>query len=98
MFRPNVEVVIRREAAGEDGGTAEFTTPALMLESEEGDFKYGGAMPGVRLRRELLVPPPRLPQAGDLAVYQGAAWRIRSVRICRDVTGAVVAARCLVED
>ena len=98
MFRPNVEVTIRREDAGTGEETSEFTAPALMLESEEGDFKYGGGMPGVRLRRELLIPPPRLPRAGDQAVYRNAVWRIRSVRICRGVDGAVVAARCLVED
>ena len=94
MFKPNVEVTIRREAAEPGGAGEEFTVPALMTEQETRDF---GDRPWVHGRRELLIPPPRLPRAGDLALCGGAVWEIKSVRLCRDLSGATVAARCRID-
>lgn len=97
MFEANATVTIRRAGAesGGDAADAEFTTPALVIESEE---LGSGDRPAVRLRRELLIPPPGTPRAGDLAVYGSETWEIRSVRLCRGVDGRVVAARCAVDD
>lgn len=95
MFRTNTMVTIRRPAAPDgSSGATEFTVPALVIASEE--VRDDGS-PGVRFRRSLLIPPPKLPSAGDLAVCGSEVWEIRSVRICRDLDGVVVAARCQVK-
>lgn len=95
MFKPNVEIAIRRNDAGAGGEETEIATPALLIESEE--WEPADRRPALRFRRELLIPPPVLPRPGDLAVCGGEEWVLCGVRVCRDLDGNVVAARCLVE-
>ena len=96
MFEADTEITIRRPGAPADGTTACIEIPARALKCDK-EFRGAGECPAVRYATTFLVPPPELPQVGDSIVCGGRSYVVKSLRLCRDLDGKVVAARCITE-
>ena len=96
MFEADTEIVIRRPGAPADGTPTYTEIPARALKCDK-ELRGPGGLSAVRYATNFLVPPPELPQIGDMIVCGGRSYAVKSVRLCRDLDGKVVAARCVTE-
>lgn len=96
MFKADTEIIIRRPTAPADGASEYTEIPARALKCDKA-LRGAGECPAVRYATTFLVPPPELPQIGDSIVCGGRSYLVGSVRLCRDIDGRVVAARCITE-
>ena len=96
MFEADTEIVIRRPGAPADGTTAYIDIPARALKCDK-ELRIEGECPAVRYATTFLVPPPELPRVGDAILCGNHSYVVKSVRLCRDLDGRVVAARCITE-
>ena len=96
MFKADTEIIIRRPGAPADGMSAYAEIPARALKCDK-ELRDAGEFPAVKCATSFLVPPPELPRIGDSIVCGGRSYVVKSVRLCRDLDGKVVAARCITE-
>lgn len=96
MFKCNVSVLIRRPTRGADGGIVftERSSPALRIERRRRERP--GSDPAIRERTEFLIPPPADVRPGDVLRCGDVDYELDGVRVCRDLDGVLVAARCSV--
>lgn len=94
MFECNVTVLIRRPALGADGEVVftESSSRALRIECRRRE--RAGSDPAIRERTEFLIPSPADVRPGDVLRCGDAEYELDEVRICRDLDGNLVAARC----
>ena len=97
MFKADTAITIRRAAAAADGERAAIDIPTTALRCELDLRGPGSVRPATASGTIFLIPPPELPVPGDTIVCAGRSYAVRSVRICRDLDGRVVAARCTAE-
>ena len=96
MFEADTKIVIRRPGAPADGTPTYTEIPARALRCDK-ELRGAGEFPAVRYATSFLVPPPEFPRVGDSIVCGNRSYVVKSVRICRDLDGKVVAARCITE-
>ena len=96
MFRADTEITIRRPGAPADGMPAYTEIPARAIKCDK-ELRGIGEFPSVKYATSFLVPPPDLPQVGDSIVCGTRSYVVKSLRLCRDLDGKVVAARCITE-
>ena len=96
MFEADTEITIRRPGTPEDGTPVYTEIPAKALKCDR-EFRGSGALPAAKYATVFLIPPPELPRIGDSIVCSGRSYVVREIRICRDLDGKVVAARCITE-
>ena len=96
MFNADTKIVIRRPGAPADGIAACTEIPARALKCDK-ELRIAGECPAVKYATNFLVPPPELPRIGDSIVCGTRSYVVKSVRLCRDLDGKVVAARCITE-
>ena len=96
MFNADTMIVIRRPEVPEDGTTAYTEIAARALRCDK-ELRAPGEFPAVRYATSFLVPPPEFPRVGDSIVCGNRSYVVKSVRLCRDLDGKVVAARCVTE-
>ena len=96
MFRADTEITIRRPGTPADGTPSytEISARALRCDRE---LSGTGEFPAVKYATSFLVPPPELPRVGDSIVCGSRSYVVKSLRLCRDLDGKVVAARCIAE-
>ena len=96
MFKADTPITILRPGPPEDGARPCAEIPAAALKCDH-DLRGTDDPAAGAYRTVFLVPPPALPQIGDSIVCAGRTYLVKSVRLCRDLDGKVVAARCTAE-
>lgn len=96
MFKADTAITIRRPGPPEDGECTWTEIPAVALKCDREVRKTAG-LPAAEHATVFLIPPPALPRIGDRIVCGGNTYALKSIRICRDLDGRVVAARCTAE-
>ena len=96
MFKADTAITIFRTGAPEDGVRPRTGIPAFALKCDR-DLRGGSGLAAALSRTVFLVPPPVLPRIGDSIVCGERSYVVGSVRICRELDGNVVAARCTAE-
>ena len=96
MFKADTAITIFRPGAPEDGVRPRTGISAVALKCDH-DLRGSRGLAAEVSRTVFLVPPPDLPRIGDSIVCAGRSYVVTGVRICRDLDGKVVAARCTVE-
>ena len=96
MFKADTAITIRRPGAPADGTTAYTEISARAFKCDK-ELRDAGEVPAVKYATSFLVPPPEFPRVGDSIVCGGRSYIVKSVRLCRDLDGKVVAARCITE-
>ena len=96
MFKADIPITILRPGPPEDGVRPCTGIPAAALKCDR-DLRGTDDPAAGACRTVFLVPPPALPRIGDSIRCAGRSYLVTSVRICRDLDGEVVAARCTAE-
>lgn len=96
MFKADTAITIRRPGPPENGECTWTEIPAVALKCDRMVRKSPG-LPAAEPATVFLIPPPVLPQIGDLIVCGGCTYALKSIRICRDLDGRIIAGRCIAE-
>ena len=96
MFKADTAITIRRPGPPEDGECTWTELPAVALVCDR-EVRKAAGLPAAASATVFLIPPPVLPQIGDLIVCGGRHYTLKNIRICRDLDGRIVAARCTAE-
>ncbi len=96
MFKADTAITILRPGAPQDGVRPRAGISAVALKCDH-DLRGPDGLAAEVSRTVFLVPPPELPRIGDSIVCEDRSYVVTGVRICRDLDGNVVAARCTTE-
>ena len=95
MFHPDTDVIIQQPDAIVDGRQTYTNLPARgrVIDFSQRDVDYFGT---VQEGKIILVAPPDIPKLPARIVAEGVTYDLKSVRICRDLSGRLVGCRCAV--
>mgnify|MGYP005793545195 FL=1 len=95
MFHPDTDIIIRQPDAIVDGKQTYTNLPARgrVIDFSQRDVDYFGT---VQEGKIILVAPPDIPKLPARIVAEGVTYDLKSVRICRDLSGRLVGCRCAV--
>lgn len=95
MFHPDTDIIIRQPDAIVDGKQTYANLPARgrVIDFSQRDVDYFGTIQEGKI---ILVAPPDIPKLPARIVAEGVTYDLKSVRICRDLSGRLVGCRCAV--
>lgn len=95
MFHPDTDIIIQQPNAIVDGKQTYTNLPARgrVIDFSQRDVDYFGT---VQEGKIILVAPPDIPKLPARIVAEGVTYDLKSVRICRDLSGRLVGCRCAV--
>lgn len=95
MFHPDTDIIIRQPDAIVDGKQTYTNLPARgrVIDFSQRDVDYFGT---VQEGKIILVAPPDIPKLPAQIVAEGVTYDLKSVRICRDLSGRLIGCRCAV--
>ncbi|NMD86295.1 hypothetical protein HF882_06820 [Victivallis vadensis] len=95
MFHPDTDVIIQQPDAIVDGRQTYTNLPARgrVIDFSQRDVDYFGT---VQEGKIILIAPPDIPKLPARIVAEGVTYDLKSVRICRDLSGRLVGCRCAV--
>ena len=95
MFHPDTDVIIQQPDAIVDGKQTSTNLPARgrVIDFSQRDVDYFGT---VQEGKIILIAPPDIPKLPARIVAEGVTYDLKSVRICRDLSGRLVGCRCAV--
>lgn len=95
MFHPDTDIIIRQPDAIVDGKQTYTNLPARgrVIDFSQRDVDYFGT---VQEGKIILIAPPDIPKLPARIVAEGVTYDLKSVRICRDLSGRLVGCRCAV--
>ncbi|MGF0036472.1 hypothetical protein [Victivallis vadensis] len=95
MFHPDTDVIIQQPDVIVDGKQTYTNLPARgrVIDFSQRDVDYFGT---VQEGKIILVAPPDIPKLPARIVAEGVTYDLKSVRICRDLSGRLIGCRCAV--
>ncbi len=95
MFHPDTGIIIQQPDAIVDGKQTYTNLPARgrVIDFSQRDVDYFGTIQEGKI---ILVAPPDIPKLPARIVAEGVTYDLKSVRICRDLSGRLVGCRCAV--
>lgn len=95
MFHPDTDIIIQQPNAIVDGKQTYTNLPARgrVIDFSQRDVDYFGTIQEGKI---ILVAPPDIPKLPARIVAEGVTYDLKSVRICRDLSGRLVGCRCAV--
>ena len=95
MFHPDTDIIIQQPDAIVDGKQTYTNLPARgrVIDFSQRDVDYFGT---VQEGNIILIAPPDIPKLPARIVAEGVTYDLKSVRICRDLSGRLVGCRCAV--
>ena len=95
MFHPDTDIIIQQPDAIVDGKQTYTSIPARgrVIDFSQRDVDYFGTIQEGKI---VLVAPPDIPKLPARIVAEGVTYDLKSVRICRDLSGRLIGCRCAV--
>lgn len=95
MFHPDTDIVIQQPDAIVDGKQTYTNIPARgrVIDFSQRDIDYFGTLKDGRI---ILVAPPDVPKLPARIIVEGEIYDLKSVRVCRNLSGRLIGCRCAV--
>ncbi len=95
MFHPDTDITLEIPGSIADGKLQYTRIPARgrLIDFSQRDIDYFGTIQEGKI---VLVAPPEIPRLPGRIVIDGVTYELKSVKICRDLSGRVRGCRCAV--
>ena len=95
MFHPDTDIVIQQPDAVVDGKQTYTNSPArvLVIDFSQRDIDYFGTIQNGKI---ILIAAPDIPKLPARIIVEGEIYDLKSVRVCRDLSGRLIGCRCAV--
>ena len=95
MFHPDTDIIILQPGAIVDGKRTytHISARGRVMDFSRRDFDCFGR---VSCGKIVLIAPPEVPDANARLLIDGEYFDLKSVKICRNLSGELVGCRCVV--
>ena len=95
MFQPYIDITLEIPDSIVDGKQQYTRIPARgrLIDFSQRDIDYFGTIQEGKI---VLVAPPDIPSLPGRIVIDGVTYELKSVKICRDLSGRLRGCRCAV--
>jgi len=93
MFQPDTDIIIQQPDSIVDGKRVYTSIPTRgrIIDFSRRDIDYFGT---VQAGKIILVAPPEIPTLPGRIVVEGKTYDLKSVKVCRDLSGRLIGCRC----